>query len=285
MSLQLKYVSTEEGLFFRFALAAIFLEIVRRIIKEASPQKLTIRIWGMIILQGVCLFGINFWLCYEASRHMISGLIPILPAIIFVPAMIIERLVFQYKIPNTKIIGSCFAVLGIFLLFYQDIISFKVSHLYGFMLVFFSIFFTLGGTQVARTLIKQHTIPIVWLTSRALFFGGIFFFLIIFFGKGFSEFTSESEFIYSLLYLSIFVTGTLFLLHSYMVKTYGISTASFLWVLLPAACLSVSAFFEGYIWTPLTIMGLLCIVLGAILNYGDIDKLRKFSKSLNWLLT
>lgn len=279
VTLQLKYVSTEESLLFRFILAAVFLEIVRRIIKETPPKKLNAQTWRMIILQGVFLFGVNFWFCYEASKHMISGLIPVLPATIFVPAMIIEKLIFQYKIPNVKIIGSVFAISGIFFLFYQDIISIEISHLYGLMLVFFSIFFTLGGTQIARNLMQQQKLPICWLTSRALFFGGLFFFLMTFFGRGFSELTTEGEFIYSLLYLSIFVTGTLFLLHTYMVKNYGVSTASFLWVLLPAVCLGVSAVFEGYVWTLLTFIGLLCIIFGAILNYGNLNILRRFSKN------
>ncbi|MBY0293502.1 MAG: hypothetical protein K2W92_09495 [Alphaproteobacteria bacterium] len=73
----------------------------------------------------------------------------------------------------------------------------------------------------------------------------------------------------------------MFLLHTYMVKTYGVSTASFLWVLLPAACLCVSALFEGYVWTLSTAIGLLCIVFGAILNYGNVNILKRFSKNLD----
>lgn len=268
VTLQLKYISSEESLFYRFILAAIFLEIVRRFIKEETPQKLDLKTWGMVLAQGIFLFGINFWLCYEASRHMISGLIPALPAIIFVPAMLIERLTSQNKIPFTKIIGSFFAVFGIFLLFYKAIMAIEISYLFGLMLVFFSIFFTLGGTQIAKTLVQKKEIPAFWVTSRALFFGGLFFSLTIFFGKGFSMFSIENEFVFSLLYLSIFVTGTLFFLHTYMVKNYGVSTASFLWTLLPAACLSVSAVFEGYVWTVSSILGITCIILGATLNYG-----------------
>lgn len=243
VTFQLKYISSEESLFYRFILAAIFLEIVRRIVKEESPQKLSLQTWGMIVAQGIFLFGINFWLAYEATKHMISGLVPALPAIIFVPAMIIERFTSQNKIPSTKIIGSICAVFGIFLLFSKAIMAVEISHLFGLMLVFFSVFFTLGGTQIAKNLVQEKKIPAFWVTSRALFFGGLFFSFTIFLGKGFSGFSSENEFVFSLLYLSIFVTGTLFCLHTYMVKNYGVSTASFLWTLLPAMSLSVSAVF------------------------------------------
>ncbi len=114
---------------------------------------------------------------------MISGLIPALPAIIFVPAMIIERLTSKNKIPPSKIMGSFFAIFGIFLLFYQDIITVQISHLYGFLLVFISIFFTLGGTQIAKMLINQQKLPVFWLTSRTLFVGGCLFLFPIFLGK------------------------------------------------------------------------------------------------------
>jgi len=209
---------------------------------------------------------------------MISGLIPALPAIIFVPAMLIEKFTSQNKIPFTKIIGSFFAVLGIFLLFYKAIVAVEVSHLFGLMLVFFSVFFTLGGTQIAKTLVQEKKIPAFWVTSRALFFGGLFFGVTIFFGKGFSELSIESEFVFSLLYLSVFVTGTLFFLYTYMVKNYGVSTASFLWTLLPVASLSVSAVFEGYIWTLPSILGLMCIILAATLNYGTVGLAQMISK-------
>lgn len=278
VTIQLKYISIEESLFFRFILAAGFFEIIRKTIKEPSPQIITGRIWSKIILQGLFLFGINFWLCYEASKHMISGFIPVLPAIIFVPAMIIERLTSQCKIPPIKIIGSCVASLGVFLLFYQDIMAIKISYLYGLALVFFSTFFTLGGTQIARTLIQRENIPPLWLTSRALGFGSLFFLLMITFATGFSGFPLEQEFLLSLFYLSIFVTGTVFLLHTSMVKTYGVSTASFLWALVPGACLTVSAIFEGYIWTLSTVIGLAFILLGTILNYGNINILKSSEK-------
>lgn len=278
VTIQLKYVSIEEGLFFRFLLAAGFLEIVRRSIKQHSPPTISKKIWGLIILQGLFLFGINFWLCYEASKHMISGLIPVLAAVIFVPAMIIERFTKQCMIPNIKIIGSFIAVFGIFLLFYQDILAVQRSHLYGLLLAFFSTFFTLGGTQIARTLIQQHNIPSIWLTSRALLCGSLFFLFLIFFEKGLFEFSLEGEFIYSLLYLSFGVTGVIYLLHTSMIKAYGLSTASFLWTLVPGACLTISAIFEGYNWTLSTTLGLFLIIVGATLNYGNLNILKTVLK-------
>ena len=84
---------------------------------------------------------------------------------------------------------------------------------------------------------------------------------------GFSPVPIEVEFFLSLLYLIVFVTCFLFFVHMYMVKNYGVSSASFLWVLLPSACLSISALLEGYVWTIMTTAGLLCIVLGAFLFY------------------
>ena len=60
VTLQLKYVSSEESLFYRFILAAFFIEIVRRIIKEEPPQKLNMQTWGMILAQGYFYLGLTF---------------------------------------------------------------------------------------------------------------------------------------------------------------------------------------------------------------------------------
>ncbi|MBX9621695.1 MAG: DMT family transporter [Alphaproteobacteria bacterium] len=269
ITIQLKYVSTIESLFYRFILAGFLLEIVRRFSNESPPLQMNLRLWILTSTQGILLFGLNFWCIYEASKHMISGLIPALPAIIFVPALFIERFIVQQKIPHIKIWGSAFALLGIFFLFFHEITTFDTSHLFGLMLVFFSIFFTLGGSEVAKHLTQVKKVPILWLTSRTLLMGGLFFLMIVMIGPGFSPLPNEGEFFVSLLYLIVFVTCLLYFLHMYMIKNFGVPSASFLWVLLPSACLFVSTLFEGYVWTTMTTAGLLCIILGAFLFYSQ----------------
>lgn len=267
ITIQLKYVSTIESLFYRFILAGLLLEIVRRFSNEPQPPQMNPRLWTLTLIQGILLFGLNFWCVYEASKHMISGLIPALPAIIFVPALLIERFIAQQKIPSIKIWGSAFALLGIFFLFFHEIITFDTAHLFGLILVFFSIFFTLGGSEVAKHLTQVKKVPVLWLTSRSLLMGGLFFLMIVMVGPGFSPLPNEGEFFFSLVYLVVFVTCLLYFLHMYMIKNFGVPSASFLWVLLPGACLFVSTLFEGYVWTIMTTAGLLCIVLGAFLFY------------------
>ena len=268
VSFQLKYISTVESLFYRFIIAAFFIELCRYLISEKSPGRLSLKVWGLLVAQGICFFGINFLFLYEASKHMISGLIPVFPAILFVPALIIDRLISQEKVSWEKIVGSCAACFGLFLLFYDEIINVDSSHLYGYLFGFISIIFTLGGTYISKKLFKEHSLPLLWVTARALFFGAIFFLFLILFTNGFSGFSVESDFLFSLVYLAIVVTVSIMLLHTYMVKYYGAASASFLWALVPTATLFISALFEGYVWTFATIGGLLGITLGTLLNYG-----------------
>lgn len=269
ITIQLKYVSTIESLFYRFILAGLLLEIFRRFSNDSRPPQMNSHLWALILIQGVLLFGFNFWCVYEASKHMVSGLIPALPAIIFVPALLIERFIAQQKIPPIKIWGSASALLGIFFLFFHEIMAFDRAYLSGLMLVFCSVFFTLGGSEVAKHLTQVKKVPVLWLTSRTLLIGGLFFLMIVMAGPGFSPLPNETEFFFSLVYLVVFVTCLLYFLHIYMVKNFGVSSASFLWVLLPGACLFVSTLFEGYVWTTMTTAGLLCIVFGAFLFHSQ----------------
>ncbi|MBY0292386.1 MAG: DMT family transporter [Alphaproteobacteria bacterium] len=268
VSFQLKYISTVESLFYRFIIAAFFIELCRHLISEKTPERLSLKVWGLLVAQGICFFGINFLFLYEASKHMISGLIPVFPAILFVPAMIIDRLTSREKVSWEKIVGSCAACFGLFLLFYDEVINVDSSHLYGCLLGCISIIFTLGGTYISKKIFKEYNLPLLWVTARALFFGAIFFLFLILFNNGFSGFSVENDFLFSLLYLAIGVTVSIMLLHTYMVKHYGAASASFLWALVPTATLFISALFEGYVWTFATIGGLLCIIFGALLNYG-----------------
>lgn len=83
VSFQLKYISTVESLFYRFIIAAFFIELCRHLISEKNPEKLSLKVWGLLVAQGICFFGINFWFLYEASKYMVSGLIPAFPAIFY----------------------------------------------------------------------------------------------------------------------------------------------------------------------------------------------------------
>ncbi|MDK3160852.1 hypothetical protein QPK87_30480 [Kamptonema cortianum] len=145
----------------------------------------------------------------------------------------------------------------------------------GLCLSFFSIFFTLGGSEIAKHLTQIKKVPVLWLTSRTLLMGALFFLMIIMAGPGFSPLPNEMEFFFSLVYLVLFVTCLLYFLHIYMVKNFGVSSASFLWVLLPSACLFVSTLFEGYVWTIMTTAGLLCIIFGAFLFHFQQMKLKQ----------
>ena len=164
--------------------------------------------------------------------------------------------------------GASMACVGVFLLFQREILSVEIAHLYGLSLVALSTFFTLAGTFFAKSLLQTHKLPVFWVTSRAMFFGSFFFLLTLNLGNGMSGLVLETNFIFSLIYLAIVVTGGVMLLHSYMVKHYGAATASFLWTIVPPSCLLFSAFFEGYIWVMTTTLGFLFIILGATLNHA-----------------
>ncbi|MBL8677071.1 MAG: hypothetical protein JNJ47_06610, partial [Alphaproteobacteria bacterium] len=101
---------------------------------------------------------------------------------------------------------SAVALLGIFFLFFHEITTFDTTHLFGLMLVSFSMFFTLGGSEIAKYLTQVKEIPVLWLTSRTLLMGGLFFLMITMAGPGFSPLPNEMEFFFSLVYLVLFVT-------------------------------------------------------------------------------
>lgn len=268
VTLQLQYVSSQESLFYRFIIAGLFIEGFRRMVEPDPAPELPYIAWGLLALQGIFLCGINFWFMYEASHHMVSGLIPVLPAILFVPALALEWWTTRKPIPVLKILGSFIALAGVFLLFLDEIMSFDKTQLYGLFLAFISAIFTFSGTLIAKKLLLDYKAPPFWLTSRAFLFGCLFFLVFVLMGDGFKPFPLETDFLVSLFHVSLIASGFVFLLHSYLTKHYGIVSGSFLWTLVPAACLTVSGIYEGYVWTSTTIVGLLFIVAGFLLNHN-----------------
>lgn len=243
--------------------------------------------WQFIILQGIFLYSINFWLCYYSSYYIISGLIAVTVSTMILPNLIFGKLFLGIPFRLQTVAGAFVGILGVCMLFIQEIFAFpdNLTLLKGFLLAFLSTFFSVVGTQVSGILSKRG-IPIIFSVSRALFIGGLISIFVSLVKDGVPIFPRTAEFWGSLIYLGIISSAMSYMLYGYLIKKHGPGVASYLWIASPAISLTLSALFEEYNWTAISSMGVVCIVVGGFLtgSKASIRNSFKTSKLLHFLI-
>jgi drug/metabolite transporter (DMT)-like permease len=266
----------------RFLMASLVLELYR-LIFDSEKTKLSFKDWQFIILQGIFLYSINFWLCYYSSQYMVSGLIAVTVSTMIIPNLIFGKLFLGIPFRIQVVGGAFLGILGVCTLYLQELLTFtdNLSLLKGFLLAFLSTFFSVIGTQASGILSKRG-VPVILSVSRALFVGGLLSLSVSLMKDGVPILPRTAEFWGSLIYLGIISSAMSYTLYGYLIKKYGPGVASYLWIASPAISLALSALFETYDWTAISSMGIVCIIVGGILT-GSKSSLWSYFKTAEFM--
>ncbi|WP_085900078.1 DMT family transporter [Kiloniella majae] len=266
IAFQVGTVQVEVSAFYRFSLAALVQIFFMLALRKITWVPLKQHKW--FVLQGWCLFCLNFIFFYNAAKFLPSGLI----AVVFSLASIfnmINAFVFQQKPPTLRsLIGSYLGVLGVCALFWEDIQhgNWASSSLLGLLLSIAGTYcFSLGN------LISQHQQKagrnVLVSNSYALVYGsmtlGVWCLI-----QGYSfDMENSVKYLGSLLYLAIPGTVIGFAMYLKLVGKIGAEKAAYSTVLFPIVALSLSTVFEGYIWTETAILGVILALGGNLIVF------------------
>lgn len=280
---QMTQASAEFCVGLRFVLAFVVLEIFRKVTGK-TQRKLTPFEWGLIFLQGLFLHSINLWLCYYSSFYMVSGLIAVTVSTMIIPNMIFGQIFLKVPIRLQTLTGAFIGILGVCILFGQELLSASGDRLVllGFVLAFVSTFFSVIGTQISGIVLKRG-ISVSFCTSRALLIGGLISIIAATLKDGMPTIPIAPEFWFSIVYLAVASSSVAYALYNYMIKHYGPGVASYLWIAMPAVCMTLSAVYEDYLWTPASTIGILAITLGGFFTGSEnpiSDSLRRLMRRM-----
>ena len=222
-----------------------------------------------MVLLGVFLFSINYWLVYMAEVHLTSGLVAVLfSSIVFFN--IANGSIFLGAVIEKKMIAGALAgIAGIVLIFMPEIQSFHLAEnsLLGIALGFFSVLLaSFGNITSARN--TQNKIPILQANAFGMGYGTLVLLLIaLFLGKEFT-FSMSAPYVGSLVFLSVFGSIIAFGCYLTLIGSMGANKASYTIMVVPVVALVISSFFEGYAWSLSAIAGLVLVVGGNFLALG-----------------
>ena len=261
---QLGTVDPMVSVFYRFFLASVI--ILFFCFYKKINLRFSIKEHFFIAVLGIFLFNINYVIFYLSTQYLISGFVALcFSSILFMN--VINNIIFHRSSPNiVTLIGGTIGTLGLIIIFYDEIITFEFSSgtSYGIFLGIIATYFaSLGNLISAHTSkIKLEVIPV---TGLGMFYGSISLVIyLILMGNSFS-FELSNQYIFSLIYLSIFGSVFGFSLYLTLIKKLGSNDAAYVAIIMPLVALVVSTFFEGLVWDLSLVLGAIMIVLGNII--------------------
>ena len=261
---QLGYVDPLVSVFYRFIIAAIIIFIYLVIKNKNLKFSINQHFWFLFF--GTCLYSINYVFFYLSNTYLISAF----PAIVFSTVVIMnilgETFYFKKKPSLKTLTGATIGMIGIIVIFNDEIFNFSLSegtHI-GLFLALIGTFCASTGNMVHQRNLNNNFPPIQTI-AYAMLYGSLVTFFVTQVRGSELLFENSISYISSLLYLSIF--GSIFAFVSYLklLEKVGPGRAGYVGVVMPVLALIISTIFEKLEWQIDLIIGLPILIIGAIL--------------------
>jgi drug/metabolite transporter (DMT)-like permease len=257
---QIAVVAPAWGACYRFLLAGLVfvaIALVRRL-----TLRLSLRDHLFAFGYGLFQFALNFWFVYESERHITSGLVAVVFALMAVTNPLTARVLLGQRVRPSIWLGAALAIPGVTLMFWPEInqLSFTDAGLFGLMLALIGMVSATLGNQFPASAHGRRMSPFV-LNTWGMLYGSAASALYASIMAGPPTFDTGWRFLGGLLFLALIASVLAFTLYLNVIRTLGVAVAGYVGVLVPIVALLLSTLFEDYVWT-------LPAVLGAALALG-----------------
>jgi drug/metabolite transporter (DMT)-like permease len=249
---------------YRFILASFILLFFCRI--SRLNLKYNVKEHLFIALQGFFLFGINYWLVYLAEVHLPSGIVAVIFSMIIFFNIFNGAIFIGSPIRVRVIAGAALGIVGIGLVFKQELLSFSLSSDNSLALVIAGLgALTASLGNITSVHNQRINLPVIQTNAFGMMYGALFMLIIsLIMGKHFS-FEVSYAYIGSLLYLSIFGSIIAFTCYLTLLGKIGADKAAYVNLIIPVIALILSTIFEEYTWALYAFVGVALILIGNML--------------------
>jgi drug/metabolite transporter (DMT)-like permease len=259
---QLGVVPPQWSVTYRFIVAAVAMAAVA----AWKGDSLRIGRQGLVAAAflGFTQFCVNFNAVYLAERHITSGVVATVFALLLIPATLMGWALLGHRPSRRFAFSSVVAVCGIVLLFVHEI----REHPADSSQIAFGIGLTLVGmlgasiANVVQARPEVRRFPLFGLLAWSMAAGAVIDGIIAFTMTGPPTFDPRPIYWLGVLYLALFASVLTFSLYYPVVRKIGPGKAAYSSVLVPIIAMGFSTWLENYRWTGLTIAGALLALGG-----------------------
>ena len=262
---QLGDVSPQWSVSYRFVLAAIAMAVLAKI--KGRPLLLDRQGMQAALFIGIAQFCINFNCVYLAERHITSGVVATMFALLLIPNSLLGWLFLGQRPGGRFAIGSVVAVLGIALLCLHELRANPAPAaevLAGFGLTLIALTAaSAANVYQAREHVRRHHLASLLAWSMAI--GALIDITLAWLVSGPPVFSPRLGYWAGVLYLSVFASALGFSLYFPVVRKIGPGKAAYSSVLVPVLAMAISTVVESYRWGPMAIAGAVLTLAGMLL--------------------
>jgi drug/metabolite transporter (DMT)-like permease len=249
---------------YRFTIAAAAMAVLARV----RGESLRIGRKGLIAAAwiGLFQFTINFNFVYLAERHITSGLVATVFALLLIPNTMLAWALLGQRPSLSFLCWSVPAIGGVMLLFAHELAQHPAQSgeiMLGIALTLLGVVGASAGNVLqAREQVRAY--PLFALLAWAMAFGAAGDIVLALLFSGPPVFEARVGYVAGLLYLALAASALAFSLYFPVIRKIGPAKAAYSSVLVPLIAMSISTWVEGYRWTPLTITGVLLALGGMV---------------------
>lgn len=259
---QVNHIDPHWSVFLRFFIATIVLLII--IVVRREGFRLNLSSIPIIVTFGIFHFFINFNAVYVAATYLISGLVAILFALLFIPNAIFSYIFLGTRYTISFYLGSVIAIFGIALLFLDRMPSDLIMR-HEFIL---GIGFSLAGVlscsiaNVVQASEVAKKLPLIPLLFWSMLIGTFFNFIYSLLYSGIPDIDISINLVLGLSYLSVIGTVIAFYAYVELTRSIGAPKAAYTGVIIPIIAMLLSSLFEDFEWSFMAVIGSVIALFG-----------------------
>jgi drug/metabolite transporter (DMT)-like permease len=264
MKSQVATVSPEVSVFWRFVVAAAVMMAWARF--RGYSMRFGFRDHLRFAGLGIFLFSTNFTLFYYGAMQIPSGLLAVIFSTASIFNLFLGLILFGQRPNLLALAAGVIGFAGIAMMFWPKLVGaeFNTQAAVGLgMCIAGTLSFCFGNMVSADA--QRRSIGVVPATAWGMFYGMLFLGLFSALrGQSFAVEWSLSYFT-GLAYLSIIASVVAFASYLTLLGRIGSARAGYATVMFPVVALTLSTIFEGYQWTAIAALGLVCVLCGNVL--------------------
>ena len=261
---QLGTVPPQWSVTYRFVVAAIAMSLVAML--RGESLRLGHRAVLAAVVLGFTQFCVNFNAVYLAERHITSGVVATVFALLLIPATLMGWAFLGQRPSKRFVWSSLVAVAGIVLLFVHELQEHAATSGQVVAGIGLTLVGMLGASFAnvvqARPEIRRY--PLFALLAWSMAAGAAIDAAIAFVMTGPPTFDARPAYWLGVLYLALFASVLTFSLYYPVVRRIGPAKAAYSSVIVPIIAMGFSTWLEDYRWTPLTIGGAILALGGMV---------------------
>lgn len=256
---QLGDVSPLVSIAHRFALAGML--IFAWLLARRELQRMAWADHGVILLQGLCLFCINYLFIYNATLQLTSGLVAVVFSCMVILNMAGSALFLGAPLSWTVGLGALVGMAGMVGVFLPELQALDLSDAnFRALLLCFAGTCSASLGNLLSVRLHRRRLPVLSCNAWGMLYGALTLYAAALVLGEDIRLDYTAPYLLSLAYLALFGSVIAFWAYLTLIGRIGADRASYTTLLFPLVALLISTVVEGYQWTLVAFLGL-CLVL------------------------